>query len=228
MRYFCASIIIYEPMKKSSKREDRVLEEARIAIEGALKNAEVLSRLEQHGYDTTRLLQGKAIIDEIKVLSSAGSEALGSQKGATHDINEHKAQVNGVYKDHVALARVALKNRPDMLELLQLNGPRKKDLIGWMEQTMAFYGNAHRVEKELKKVGIVPEQWQQMKASVEAIADARIRQNTCKANAQYATSRRKTLLKQLNDFMVDYRYISRYVFKQDPQKLETLGIIVKE
>lgn len=214
-------------MKKSSKREDRELEEARVAIESALKTPDMLTRLEQHGYDKNRLQQGRAIIEEIKVLASVGKETLGSQKGATQHINDYKEQVNAVYKEHVMLARVALKNRPDMLALLQLSGSRKRDLIGWMEQTMAFYGHAHRVEKDLKKVGITTEQWQQIQASVEAIADARVKQTTYKANALYANSRRKMLRKKLNDFMVDYRYIARYAFKNDKQKLEMLGMVVK-
>lgn len=210
-------------MKKTMERE---LESARIAIESALNYPDILKKLSKFGYDRRKLQEGRAICEELRMVTSRRGKGYGTQKQATRHYQQARQETHALYMYHVSIARLALIDRHDMWDVLRLNGRRKTDIAGWLEQVRAFYGNINQVADIMAKYNVGPEELARAREMVVAVADFRIHQVLGKSEAQQATQQRRRLRQQLQQWMRNYIYIARFALKDDEQQLEAMGIIV--
>ncbi len=204
---------------------EKQLEEARMAIRGALANPEILSKISKFGYNQKVLQEGKALLGQIEMLISLQNEGFDAQMQATRQLRQGRKDLNTVYSRHLSMVRVALKEHPEYRKALMLQGVRKQDMAGWLGQVSAFYNHIDRVQTILTRNGvtITPEEFAQGKAMIEAIADLRVQQLAGISNKQRATWQRQEAIQALRQWMKDFLYIARYVLKDNPQQMEALG-----
>ncbi len=205
---------------------DNSLEKARIAIEGALGQPEMLKKMAKHGYDLKKIMEGKALHDQVKLFATAKSEGIGGQKKSTRDFARIREDIDEKYAYHLEVARLALREDSSLWDMLQLKGVRKRTVAGWLQQVQAFYGNIHRVMEAMNFRGVSQEELAQVQAMVEAAATLRIRQASKKGESQSATAQKKKMKAALDLWMKDFFYIARFVAKDDMQQLEALGMVV--
>ena len=206
---------------------DNSLERARIAIEGAMAQPDLMKKLAKHGYDLKKMKEGTALHNRIKLHDTAKSEGIGGQKKFTQDFARIRQDIDKMYDYHLQVARLALRDDATLWDVLQLNGARKKTIASWLLQVQAFYDNIHQVTEAMKFRGVSKEELEQVRAMVEAAATLRIRQASKKGAAQSATARKTEMRKELNVWMRDFLYIARFAAKEDAQQLEALGLVVR-
>ena len=206
---------------------DNSLERARIAIEGAMAQPELMKKLAKHGYDLKKMKDGLALHNRIKLHDTAKSKGMGGQKKFTQDFARIRQDVDKMYAYHLQVARLALRDDATLWDVLQLNGARKKSIASWLLQVQAFYDNVPQVMEAMNFRGVSKEELEQGRAMVEAAAALRIRQASKKGATQSATARKTEMRKELNVWMRDFLYIARFAAKEDAQQLEALGLVVR-
>lgn len=206
---------------------DNSLERARIAIEGAMAQPELMKKLARHGYDRKAMEEGLALHNRVKLHDTAKSEGIGGQKKFTQDFARIRQDIDVAYAYHLQVARLALRDDAMLWDVLQLNGARKKTVASWLLQVQAFYNNIHQATEAMNFRGVSQEELEQVRAMVEAAATLRVQQASKKGASQSATARKTQMRKELNVWMRDFLYIARFAAKDDAQQLEALGLVVR-
>ena len=202
------------------------LENARLAIEGALSNPDILKKLQELGYSRKEILVGKGLYEKTKLLKNLRNKEDSDKCNVTSGLHAAQREADLIYKKHVKMARLAIpKDRKHWL-VLELSGLRKKDLTGWLDQTQSFYAHLEPVAALLAQHGVAPEELAQAKAMIEAVAAARVEQNKGVSDVQHTKEQRDIALKELRQWMKKFIKAARYAFDDNKQKLEALGVVV--
>jgi hypothetical protein len=199
---------------------------AEIAIENALQNPDTLKKLSAYNYDRKRMLEGRSLKEEVEMLESVKEDKYGQQFNSTDDMKARRKEIMLHYRQHSKRARLAFEGQRGTLEQLQLLGNRKTDTSGLLKQVYTFYSKIELFAGEMSKYNISPEELAQSKAMVEALFAARQQQVQSKGQAQHATQKRNMKRKELKNWMTQFRKVARIALADEPQLLETLGILV--
>ena len=208
---------------------DAKLLNAQVAIDNAMDSAVISTALAPFSYDKKKLQAGKTLYEKAQALHTRQKKEYGEQYAATDGLEAARSRADKIYMRHLKLARIALETNGKAMEALQLNGRRKKTYSGWIQQTKQFYDNAlasAEISTTLATLGIKKTVLTAGQAAVREVQTLLKAQLKEKSEAQTATEERDKALEALMDWMSDFTTIARIAFKDDPQQLEMLGIVV--
>ncbi len=211
-------------MKKNTITSEMAM--ARIAIDNALQHQTIQKKLTAYNYDRKALQAGKALCEEVHLLHSVKQDKYGQQYEQADAIKEQFSEIQARYRHHLKSARLAFENKRGIREQLQINGRRKTDTLGLLEQIYAFYSKIELYLPEITRYNVTPEELGQTKAMVEALHTARQQHVQSKGDAQHATQQRDEKRKQLKKWMAQFKKAARLALHDEPQLLEALGIMV--
>lgn len=218
------------PRKKSYYLpiEER-LRKARLAIEGAVAAPEIQKALQEFGYDTATMEEGKALLDEATDTLNQHKTKYGEQYEATAEINDAVEVANRAYMKALTVARIAFKNDSKADKALALSGSRKQSFSGWLPMVRQFYDNVlanpewiakmERFKYDRKKI-------ESDKGLVDTVLDLEVKQNQAKGEAQSYTKIRDEKLDALYEWVSDFKDIAHVALDERPQLLEKLGFVV--
>jgi hypothetical protein len=210
---------------------DEKLKFAKIAIDNALNVPDLAAPLAARGYDTDALQSAATLYQKAESLHLSQKSKYGDKFEATDDFDELRAEVDDSYSDHLALARIVLKNNRGDLEKLQANGKRKASISGWIGQTKAFYANAldsASIKAALATKGVSEGELSDTQGKVVALEKKEAIKYDKRGDAQNATSDRDGVIDELLEWHRDFVDTARIALKKTPQLLEKLGITVKK
>ncbi len=199
---------------------------ARLAAENALEHAIIKKKLATVGYDQKKLLAGKALSEEVYLLCSVQQDKYAAQYEGTDALKEQLAEVQARYRQHVKRARLAFEGQRSIRELLQINGKRKTDTVGQLDQIYAFYSKIEQYLEVIARYDVKAEEIAQTKAMVEALQAGQRKRTARRGEAQHATQQRDRKRRELKDWMTQFRKAARLALHDNPQLLEVLGIQV--
>ena len=78
----------------------------------------------------------------------------------------------------------------------------------------------------MQKFGATPEAFGQNEAAVQALLDLKAQRRERKGRVEDSTQQRNQQIKELRAWYGDFRRLARVAFKENPQLLETFGIVV--
>ena len=206
---------------------DHQLDRAEIAIEGALRHPAIMKRMAEFGYDKKRIMGGKTLLNEAKMLQSAKNQKKGDQREASATLKRDHQLAWKTYIQHVTLTRLVVDEASGTWKKLQLSGARKRSFAGWLEQARSFYQELSQDEATLEKIRISPAEIAQAQAMVEAVRAARQQHKYCKGEAQQSTQTSRHTLQELNIWMKRFLKIATVALEGQEQMLEALGMVVK-
>ncbi len=111
---------------------------------------------------------------------------------------------------------------------LGLVGQRKKSFSGWSGQVDQFYTNAladTTILPLLQRFGVTQEKLTAAKQLADETKAANAAQQKETGEAQQATLVRDNAIDELSGWLSDFIAISRIALEEQPQLLETLGIL---
>lgn len=211
-------------MKKNSIYHE--IEYYRLIIGGALANPDILKKLAALGYDRKAILDGQQRLLAMRAQQQQRETGESSQKASTTQVRQARQEANGRYMAHLKLARLIVPVGSQNWDNMKLGGSRLRDMAGWLMQTQAFYQHAPAVAGLLAQRGITSEELAQAQAMVEAVAEARVGQNSSRSTKQVAKVRRDQEREALQQWMGKFIRTARLAFEDDKQQLEALGIVV--
>ena len=227
VRFKRSTFGIVEKKTTSQMKKSKKLKRVQTAVEYILSNPAAQKAMNKVGVSKADVLQGKALVEQVRLLDAAQRKEYGEQYQATDDLTQARQEARALYIRHVETARFALKEQRGHWNTLELSGARKDDLFGWLDQARNFYRNVATVKDILAKYDLSEAELLQGESMIEAVNVAHnVRQNEA-TEAQAATTERNEAVAKLDAWMRHFTQSARLAFANDPQTLKGLGLVSK-
>ncbi len=217
-------------MSKPQASEAAILERNGIALENVVKQSEIASLMEEHGYDSTEIAKGKALHEEAlkvsrknKVEGDEASEAYKIYAGIYGRLDE-------MYSRDRKKAKIVFKDDPVTLKKLELTGTIPQAYVVWQKTVANFYSTLNAEPElidKLKRLKITAESVAAAITLVEQIKTARAAYLKEKGESEDATKEKDAAFAKMDKWMSDFYAVARIAMEDKPQLLEALGKIVK-
>lgn len=211
----------------SKKSIDTQLAQASTLIMNASKHPKVKQQMSGFGYTDERMQQGLELVNTFRLLQAEKDNCYSRNHALKQQLDQDIKALKSLYREHLTIARFAFRTDAYMQAQLHLKGKRKTDWAGWTAQLQNFYS---RIEAEgmvaMKKHGAKAEELAQGKAMADALRATQQDKQSITGDAQSATQRRDEVLKAMNRWVSDFKKIAQVALQDDPQLLESLGILV--
>ena len=216
-------------MTRPRESMDQRLLEAHVVIDNSIQNQDILDAVTIFGYDLARLQAALALYSTVIDLIAAQRKEYGEQYEATNALQAAWDAADLVYKRTLKISRLVFKGNDEARNSLRLSGSRKLSLGGWIEQAMFFYKAL--LENPAFIAAMTPYSYDQTKleaesALVNAVINARSKQNAERGQAQEATKARDAKMDELDRWIAEYKVVAEVALADSPQKLEQLGWVV--
>ena len=208
------------------------LERGKLAIHGALAQADILAALVDYGYTQADLsTTGVGLI-------SAAEEALttqGTTRGtkAVRSITDadSEQEARQAISDYVKLCRAIFSGDPIAISALGLSSPGRtlpEGRVAFVAAARSLLAAAdvapETVQAKLTLRSYGPAKRAELAALIEALTHSEVQQRLAQANAQQATPDAEAALKALDAYVRELRTVAKIALKGRPQLLEAMGI----
>jgi|GEM_PF-2039583 len=198
------------------------------AINNALRNSNIKDTLVEYGYDDSTIKSGRTLYEEAQTLHKIQIREYGEQLFVTDALVQARAESNVLYLKHLKLARIALKEFPDTVEVLWLNEAYEWSLFGWIDQASRFYhrllSDSAAIRTALDKVGLLSEKLHDGLRKVEAVESSLNKQLKKGGVAHNTTKKRDEAFDVMNAWVTDFVDVASIALESKPQYLEMLGL----
>lgn len=201
---------------------------AQVMLDKILADPALQSALVPYGYDLARILQGKALRDQVQALAQQQCACSGDQRSARDARDAARSQAHAFYMRQVALARVALRDDSGAAQKLGLTAARGRRPADWLMQAQQFYANAlsdPAILAKLAACGLTGEQLAQGQAHMAAVATSLVAHEQRRETKQATTQARDAALLALDRWMRDFTTVARVALAEQPQALDQLVVV---
>lgn len=202
-----------------------LLEAAGLVILHLSQNKALQKAMGAFGFTPQRVQVGQKLLDDVRQVGSTRTQETDEARRISHQINQEGKVTLQIFRDHVAIARAAFRQEPLALQELKIT---RLDSNKWggVQQALEFYEQAPKHMTQLQKFGATPEAFGQNQAAVQALLALKAQRLDRKGKVESNTQRRDQKIKELRAWYSDFLRLARVAFKEDPQLLETFGIVV--
>lgn len=206
------------------KSQTDVISRADLAIENSLSNAEIQAAVAACGYPAEKLVEARAQVEAAQAAVSERASALGKRIDATQEFHQALAAAQEAYRKLAKTARV-MCDKPT-LSALGLTGREPRTIGAFLKAAFTLFDNAADAPI-LAQYGYDAAQLAAGRAAVVALQAAGQRSDAARGAALAATARQREALKGLRAWLARYIAIAKVALRENPQRLESLGILVR-
>jgi len=212
------------------KEIEQLIGESEIMIAASINNGRIKAYLLNYNYDAARMAIGQAILEDAKTYYQDRIVNGGKQLVATSALEEAIEEAKIICNEHLIIGRLILKNEPLKMVSYSMEGERKKDLHGWIQQETAFYKsilNDTDIVTKYAGFGATTEKLQKGLNAVNHVLEVKVQQEGAKSAAQMSTEVRNNAVFILADWIHELRTILKLALAPEPQLLESAGILAR-
>jgi hypothetical protein len=200
------------------------------ALSNANDDPKMSEKLQEIGISAEGLEEGRNLFSNASNAYSYANEARKKRREA-HETFSKKAEAlaKQVTLDKKKL-RMGLVNDALAQKKLELNMPSEKNRLKQFDMSKSFYKVLAKNAKLLtpvSKLGITEEYIQARLDAVSEVEKAKVDYMLEKGFSQNATTAKNKAIKTITTWMTQFFSISRAAFKDEPQLMEALGLIIK-
>lgn len=205
---------------------DSLFATARMSIFNTKEDAMLQDRMKLYGFSPERIQEGETLLVNARQLHTQKDELYFEWLNLSGQVEKDRETALVTFVDHVQVARIAFRKKPEILRQLKINRINRSKLWEWTAQAARFYTLIGEHTATMKKFGITAEELQQAQAGIEALLALKDLRMKKKAEAESATQKRNVALDALNTWLVEFRAVARLALKDTPQLLEAFGMKV--
>ncbi|MCG8412357.1 MAG: hypothetical protein MI739_13850 [Bacteroidales bacterium] len=208
---------------------NELIKKSELALENA-KHPDVYSKLSLFGFTNEKLATDRLFVDEAKKCVLNFQREYGESDSAYQAMSDTKKLCHNVYMTHVRIARVALRDEKAGWTELAIDGRRKYSIADYLIQADTFYINLlanDNFKQKMAVFGQTEESLTEGKALVEKLKQAYAKYKKEKGEAEKSTELKLKAADKLADWYSCFRKIAKVALNNDPQMLETLGILAR-
>ena len=214
-------------LRNASEKE--LLELYQIAFTNTESNPVILQKLERR-YDSEQIAVGKSLLQATTDLYNKCLSAKEKLAAAYAVFSEKRDQLEKVYSLHRQLSRLVSKNQKVDMNKLAISVKIPEKYMVWIVTVRKFYRelmeNPELVEN-FSVYKITEEEISEGLELVNEVAVAYALYTDLKGESQMTTELKNASFKELNQWMSNFYAIARIAFRDQPQQLESFGIVVK-
>ena len=210
--------------------ELEILESSRIALENALAQSQIAIALAELGYDATTIEEGKNILSATQSAFQHNRTEDEESSDAYRMFSEKKEALSKTYGLHRKKAKVIFKKDSATSEKIGITGATPLAYLKFVDTTKTFYTQALQdtaIQNKLARLKISPEELQDAEKQIAELEVARAFYLREKGESQEATQLKDQAFSELDDWMADFYAVAKIALEDQPQLLESLGILVR-
>ena len=186
----------------------------------------VSTQLLGYGHDEAKRAVGREYVATLRDHLADRADREQERWALSQQINTGLKAVREQLREHVRIARFALNDDPQRLHSLRVD-PISLRTWECVDQAIFFYRKLTEQNIGLEKFGLPKkevEQSQQAATELLTLKQQRIRQ---KGRAETTTQEIQLAVRNLRDWLVEFRGIARVAYRHQPQMLEMFGMPVR-
>ncbi len=208
----------------------QALENYRVALENVINQSEVSNTMAEFGYDEAKITEGKQLLEGTRSAYDFNSQEDNETIAARAGFDSKKMDLEKIYALDRKKAKVVFRNDEVVLKKLGLTGSVPQAYIKWLETMKTFYSGVQAdsaIQTKLLTLKITAEH---ITASIAAITDlenARTLYLKEVGESQDATKAKDSAFAKIDAWMRDFYAVARIAMEDNPQLLESLGLMVR-
>lgn len=216
--------------RKLKTSEWALLSKYTVSLKNTESNPHIRNTLSASGYDDENLAVGKGLLQEAENLQRVCLADREEQAAAYERFMNLRAALHSAFNLHRRLARIAFRRRKLVMEKLAITGIYRTSFNTWITSATKFYKELaadSELLQTLMRFGITEEDIPRGIQMVDEVIAAYTFYINLKGESQKTTQMKRIALEKLSDWMRDFYAVARIAFQDNPQQLESLGIVVK-
>lgn len=215
---------------KNPRSQTEILEASRIALENVETNPIIKPLMEELGYTTAKIDQGKALLTEAKSQFLQNQQVEDAKLKAYKVFEDKRIEIDAIYSKDRKKSKIIFKKQVLTLKELGLVGAVPKSYVKWLQTVSLFY-NTLNVQPDLVSslavVQITPQLVTDALAAINELENTRAAYIQAKGNSQNGTKIKNSAFSNLEQYMSNFYAMARIALEGEPQLLESLGKLVK-
>jgi hypothetical protein len=212
-------------LSKHKKSVEARFKQVKLLLENALSDNKIQSHLDDFGYTSEKMLEGKLLFNKAYELYKRNFIAYNLDNPDEFQSLWNKAFQ--YYSQLIDIARLALQNERNAFIQLGLSGPRRTSLSGWLSQANQFYINALSnpiICKKLAEYGITEDKLETGKKQLGTVELAIVFRNTDNGDIRKLSIEYDKAFDRMEGWIHRFNIVSRIIFENKPQLLDKLQI----
>lgn len=206
------------------------LNRTQVLLDNMERNGIIAAAMLPFGYDAIRIQEGRALLDGLNTADKEQVAEYADQYAATEAVMQAWEQAGEMYGLHRALAKRVFKGDKHAQRGLLLNErvPRKRS--DWMRQADVFYDGLLGSPERVAAMGMFGQTqlgFEAGQAAVTAVKSLDGIQQDEIGEAQKATLTRDTIWAEARVWVVTAIEVAGFALTDDPQLMESLGVVVE-
>jgi hypothetical protein len=206
------------------------LEQYRIALDNAEKQARIAAILAELGFTSEVIGEGKTLLLATRQAYDGNQTEDDETTAAYAAFDNKKVLLEDIFDMHRKKAKVVFRNDALTADKLAISGTMPRTYIKWVESAKKFYSVASAdtdIQGKLARLKISPED---LTAAVSLITDLEAARSFYlieKGESQDATKAKDAAFYKIDDWMSEFFAVAKIGLEDNPQLLEALGKIVR-
>lgn len=213
-------------MKSKRTSELQYLEQYRLVFANYDEVAELKSELEEYGYDSLRMNEGKQLYLKAQELYDKNKQETAEAKEAYALFEQAYDKFTKAYGKHRKAAKVALMHKPEVWESLAIKGETSRAYLSFMKDVEIFYKQAisHQEARPLlEKFKITEEVAKEQLKEIENIITLRTKYEKESGQSQQATQDKNKAFADMDKWIREFYAVAKIALEDKPQLLESIG-----
>lgn len=215
---------------RKNRSEIHVLEAYRIALTNVELQPQIAATMAEFGYTSEAIAEGKALLTETQNIWNFNNQENNETREAYADFCEIENALDETYTLHRKKAKVIFRNEDIMLQRLALVGRTPKAFANKMSCMKTFYSEIIANEAIQAKLARLKFPKEEAEAGMSAITQVEAMRSTYlreTGESQEATQAKDAAFAKLDKWMQEFYAVAKIAMDDQPQLLETLGILVR-
>jgi hypothetical protein len=200
------------------------------SISSALNHGEIASELGRLFYDQPKILEGKAIYDNVINLWKQNKTEHNEENVSYGEFDKQLSELAISYGRHRNNSKKFLRKDPMSKSRLKIDGSLPEAYLPYMEQCEEYYDELNSDPTLLAKLAPILITNIEVDLGIERISrvkQARKSYLTEKGEAENATIIKDNAMAELDAWMDDFMVIADIALEEKPQLKEIFGLVVK-
>ena len=207
-------------------KHESLREAALLAINNTQSSPDRQQQLLLKGFGTAQLSTGQNLLATYEQKVAMQTQLQNEQWAISQQMNIALEAADEQFKLHVRIARVALRNKPEVLHSLKINrfSTRQWERV---RQAEYFYTLLLQQKVSLKAYEVSDKELKQAQTDIDELQRLKEVRVDKKSQAEHSTQEKQEAQEALRTWVKDFHTIARMAFREQPQALEAYGIQVQ-
>ncbi|WP_430814853.1 hypothetical protein [Carboxylicivirga sp. RSCT41] len=216
-------------MRKTNS-ELAILERGQFIFTNLEKQPEISGVMAEYGYSEEVLAEGRLVFDKARACYDASRQEAIESKEAYQLFADFKARIDARYRMLRKKAKVLYRNHPLMIQRLNVHGDTPAAYLNWLDCVQQFcnvFLSSEEVQSRLARLKVTVAEVEELQLDIDSLITSRAGYIKERGEAQHATQLKDDAIAHLDRWIREFYWVAKIALDDQPQLLETFGIVVK-